>query len=214
MAARPRVVSIDSPLSLPATGIIRESERELMALRIGVYPCLLPSMRALTHRGIALKVTLESHGLTVIEGFPGAAQDALGIPRKKASPEDLRAGLVHLGLTLPSGPLSHHELDAITAALIGRYYATRRFHAFGAPGEVPIIVPLTGRRTLNLQSADAPTLRYAQNYLAFFHGIRLRPRGPAVPIPEFRKRTQLREWLYGLATNACTSRESSSSDGL
>lgn len=202
LAARPKVVSIDSPLSLPAAGIIRESERELMALRVGVYPCLLPSMRSLTHRGIALKEELESHGLTVIEGFPGAAQDALKIPRRKADVEALRAGLEAQGLVLQPDRISHHELDAVTAALIGHYYARNQFHAFGAAGEVPIITPLTTRRTRHLTSADSCTLRYAANYLALFHGIRLTAKGRATEIPKFPKRTQLRAWLYGFATKA------------
>ena len=211
LALRPRIVSLDSPLSLPASGIIRESERELMALRIGVYPCLLPSMRALTHRGIALKQTLESHGIQVIEGFPGAAQDSLGIPRKKTSEQALRQGLESFGLQLPAGKLTHHELDAITAALIAQFFAKKRYHAFGAPGEVPIITPLTTRRRVKLSSPNPATLRYAANYLALFHGIRLQP-GPR-QIPEFPKRPALRAWLYRFVTNAAISFDSSTSDG-
>ena len=211
LALRPRIVSLDSPLSLPASGIIRESERELMALRIGVYPCLLPSMRALTHRGIALKQALESHGIQVIEGFPGAAQDSLGIPRKKTSEQALRQGLESFGLQLPAGKLTHHELDAITAALIAQFFAKKRYHAFGAPGEVPIITPLTTRRRVKLTSPHLATLRYAANYLALFHGIRLQP-GPR-QIPEFPKRPALRAWLYRFVTNAAISFDSSTSDG-
>lgn len=213
LALRPRIVSLDSPLSLPASGIIRESERELMALRVGVYPCLLPSMRALTHRGIALKQALESHGIQVIEGFPGAAQDALGIPRKKTSEPALRQGLENFGLQLPAGKLTHHELDAITAALIAQFFGKKRYHAFGAPGEVPIITPLTTRRTAKLTSPNPATLRYATNYLALFHGIRLQAKGPTA-IPDFPKRPALRAWLYRFVTNAAISLESSTSDGL
>jgi predicted nuclease with RNAse H fold len=210
---RPRIVSIDSPLSLPASGIIRESERELMALRVGVYPCLLPSMRALTHRGIALKLALESHGIQVIEGFPGAAQDALGIPRKKTSEPALRQGLENFGLQIPDGKLTHHELDAITAALIAQFFGKKRYHAFGAPGEVPIITPLTTRRTAKLTSPNPATLRYAANYLALFHGIRLQAKGPTT-IPDFPKRPALRDWLYRFVTNAAISLDSSTNDGL
>ncbi len=212
LALRPRIVSLDSPLSLPASGIIRESERELMALRIGVYPCLLPSMRALTHRGIALKQTLESHGIQVIEGFPGAAQDSLGIPRKKTSEQALRQGLESFGLQLPAGKLTHHELDAITAALIAQFFAKKRYHAFGAPGEVPIITPLTTRRRVKLTSPHLATLRYAANYLALFHGIRLQP-GGRTTVPEFPKKPALRDWLYRFVTNAAISLESSTSAG-
>jgi predicted nuclease with RNAse H fold len=201
LAARPRVVAIDAPLSLPSNGgIIRESERELMALRIGVYPCLLPSMRALTHRGIALKQELEAHGLTVIEGFPGAAQDALGIPRKKTSQSALRDGLANLGLQLPAGKISHHELDANTAALIARYYANGEYHAIGPPTDVQIIIPCPGHRSIHLHTDDAPTLRYAANYLALFHATKLTTKGPRIEIPAFRKRPELRIWLAAQAT--------------
>ena len=81
-----RLNRVVGPLGLPrhSGSILRDAERELMALRIGVHPCLLPSMVRLTHRVIALKKTIESHGIPVIEGFPGSARDALGIPRKKA----------------------------------------------------------------------------------------------------------------------------------
>ena len=214
IAARPRVVSIDSPLSVPASGIIRESERELMALRVGVYPCLLPSMRGLTARGMRLKAALEAAGLRVIEGFPGAAQDALGIPRKRVSQAELRAGLERYGLTLPERKLAHDELDAVTAALIGQYFARGRFYAFGAAREEPIIAPLTGQGRIRLQGGDAATLRYCANYLALFHGMRLGQRGRAFDVPDCRTRKALREWLYRVATNASMSLESAASDGL
>jgi predicted nuclease with RNAse H fold len=213
VAARPRVVSIDSPLSVPETGIIRESERELMALGVGVYPCLLPSMRALTARGMRLRERLEAEGLRVIEGFPGAAQDALGIPRKKASVAALRAGLEAYGLTLPAGRLSHHELDAVTAALIGQFHARGRSYAFGAEGEAPIVTPLTGAGRMRLVCGDAAALRYAANYLALFHGVRLGGRGRAIELPACRTQRALREWLYGAVTNAATSAVSPASDG-
>lgn len=213
VAARPRVVSIDSPLSVPEAGIIRESERELMALGVGVYPCLLPSMRGLTARGMRLRERLEEMGLRVIEGFPGAAQDALGIPRKKASVTALRAGLEGYGLALPEGRLSHHELDAVTAALIGQFHARGRSYAFGAAGEAPIVTPLTGAGRMRLASGDAAALRYAANYLALFHGVRLGGRGRALVLPACRTRRELREWLYGAVTKALMSAASPASDG-
>jgi hypothetical protein len=169
-------------------------------------------MRALTHRGIALKQALEAHGIQVIEGFPGAAQDALAIPRKKTSEPALRQGLENFGLQLPDGKLTHHELDAITAALIAQFFGKKRYHAFGAPGEVPIITPLTTRRRVRLTSPDPATLRYAANYLALFHGIRLQP--GRTPIPDFPQKPALRDWLYRFVTNAAISADNSTSDGL
>lgn len=181
LAARPAVVSIDSPLGLPRTPgtIVRDAERELMALRIGVYPCLLPSMVRLTHRGIALKAAFESHGLAVIEGFPGSAQDALGIPRKKQDLPALRQGLVDLGLQLPARSLKHDELDAITAALVGQFWLRGDFHAFGNDEEGPIITPIRPRGFLCLR----PYSRVAENYLAFRWGLRHSPAGPPLELP-------------------------------
>ena len=99
--ADPVLVSIDSPLSLqrgrtlvtdddPARseyGIMRVCERTLKRRGINVYPCLLPSMQRLTERGIHLAARLRACGVPVIESYPGAAQDILGIPRKGAGIE-------------------------------------------------------------------------------------------------------------------------------
>ena len=99
VAARPHLVSIDSPLSLPKGrvrvtnddpgrhefGILRECERTLKRRGVNVYPSLIDSMQNLTARGIRLATTLRSMGLPVIESYPGAAQDIMGIPRKRAS---------------------------------------------------------------------------------------------------------------------------------
>ena len=182
LAAKPAVVSLDSPLGLPRQpgSILRDAERELMALRIGVYPCLLPSMVRLTHRGIALKKTIESHGIPVIEGFPGSAQDSLGIPRKKADLPGLRQGLVDYGLDLPSRTLKHDELDAITAALVGQFWLSGDYHAFGNEDEGPIITPCRTRGQVHLD----PYSRLAENYLAFRWGLRNHPFAVSLkPVP-------------------------------
>jgi predicted nuclease with RNAse H fold len=206
---------VSAKLAVPDRGIIRDSERQLTALRVGVYPCLLPSMRALTARGMRLKTIFEVNGLRVIEGFPGAAQDSLEIPRKQASLGELRSALAAFGIALPEAAISHHELDAITAALVGQFFAKGRFHAFGAPDEVPIITPLLhGHPSVHLTAIDAPTLRFAANYLALFHGIRLARKGRATGIPCFRKRRDLRNWLYFFVTKASMSFDNSANAGL
>ena len=182
LAANPAIVSLDSPLGLPRKpgSILRDAERELMALRIGVYPCLLPSMVRLTHRGIALKKIIESQGIPVIEGFPGSAQDSLGIPRKKTDLAGLHQGLVDYGLELPSRTLKHDELDAITAALVGQFWLSGEFHAFGNDEEGPIITPCQTRGQVHLE----PYSRIAENYLAFRWGLRNHPAGvPVRPVP-------------------------------
>jgi predicted nuclease with RNAse H fold/dephospho-CoA kinase len=154
--ARPDLVSIDSPLSLPAgtrfneeseelaaPSIMRKCERILRQRGVSVYPCLIPSMRALTLRGIKLATALRRHGIPVIESYPGAAQDILGIPRKRASLDLLRLGLNRFGLTGDALVVSrsHDELDAITSALVGIFYWSGRFEALGDEAEGYLIVP-------------------------------------------------------------------------
>ena len=112
IAERPALVSINSPLSMPSGrirvedddpgrekfGIMRRCERELKRRGINVYPCLLPSMQGLTRRGMRLAERFRSVGIPVIESYPGAAQDIMGIPRKGAGIEFLKQGLADFGV--------------------------------------------------------------------------------------------------------------------
>jgi DNA polymerase (family 10) len=156
LAESPGLVSIDSPLSLPfgrcctrtncecaKYGITRFCERYLMANRIGVFPCLIPSMVELTQRGIRLKKAFESQGVEVIESYPGGAQDILGIARKKRGTLQLVEGIKRFGIDLPndSSCLNHDELDAITSALVGFFYLNRQMLALGDPREDYLIIP-------------------------------------------------------------------------
>ncbi|MFZ0889248.1 MAG: ribonuclease H-like domain-containing protein [Candidatus Binataceae bacterium] len=157
LAATPDLVSIDSPLSLPKGrvktadddpgrdryGITRECERILKKRGVNVYPCLIRSMQALTARGIRLTEELRRRGVPVIESYPGAAQDILGIPRKRASLEFLKAGLAEFGLVgeFESRDVSHDELDAITSALVGVFFWAGRFEALGNHDEGYLIIP-------------------------------------------------------------------------
>jgi predicted nuclease with RNAse H fold len=155
--ANPDLVSIDSPLCLPvgrtvvtdddparnSAGIMRVSERILKKRGINVYPCLLPSMQRLTARGIRLAAELRSRGLKVIECYPGAAQDIMGIPRKGAGEEWLKLGLTEFGITgaFTTQRLTHDELDAITCSLVGSFHIAGLTEALGGDGEEPMIVP-------------------------------------------------------------------------
>lgn len=146
LAVKPHVVSIDSPLSLPrgrtsvddddvnrAAGIMRYCERLLKKRGVNVYPALIPSMRRLTARGIRLASILRSRGLPVIESYPGAAQDIMNIPRKRAGIEFLEMGLAEFGVTGPflKDPVSHDELDAITSAVVGAFFWSGKFERLG-----------------------------------------------------------------------------------
>ena len=132
LAAKPDLVSIDSPLSLPEdpTKIYRECELTLKRRGIGVYWCLLPSMEKLTRRGIGLAGLLRSCGLQVIESYPGAAQDILGIPRKSKGIQLLAEGLREYGIK-GNLAVSHDELDAITSAIVGQLYLEGKYEALG-----------------------------------------------------------------------------------
>ncbi len=132
------IISIDAPLSLPEdpSKIYRECDLELRRRGIGVYWTLLPSMKNLTMRGIRLATRFRSLGLTVIESYPGAAQDILGIPRKQKGIQVLADALSDFGIT-GNLAVSHDELDAITAAIVGLYYLRGDYEALGT-----LIIPL------------------------------------------------------------------------
>ncbi len=140
---RPEFVSIDSPLGLPKQGIMRECERILKKRGVNVYPALINSMQKLTGRGIKLKTELESLGFKVIESYPGAAQDILGIPRKRVSLVQLEQGLRSMGITVASKELiaNHDELDAFTSALVGYLYMAGNYEQIGNSDEGYLIIP-------------------------------------------------------------------------
>ncbi|PHJ61573.1 hypothetical protein VF14_09160 [Nostoc linckia z18] len=154
---KPTLVSIDSPLSLPIGrvsvedsdpgrqlyGITRFCERILKKRGINVYPSLIRSMQNLTARGIRLAKYFRGQGIPVIESYPGAAQDIMNIPRKKASIELLKIGLSEFGVKgeYTEQPVSHDELDAITSAIVGVFFWNGKFEALGNVEEEYLIIP-------------------------------------------------------------------------
>ena len=153
LASTPDIVSIDSPLSMPGgttdpeklgeSPIYRRCELALKRMGISVFWCLLPSMKTLTARGIRLATELRSRGMKVIESYPGAAQDLLGIPRKGASLQELKQGMGRIGIRgdYLTGAVCHDEVDAITSALVGLFYLADDYIALGTPIEDYLIVP-------------------------------------------------------------------------
>jgi uncharacterized protein YprB with RNaseH-like and TPR domain/predicted nuclease with RNAse H fold len=156
LACKPRLVSIDSPLSLPegrdctrddcecrSLGITRHCERVLKRRGVNVYPCLIQSMQALTRRGMQIAEALRSAGVEVIESYPGAAQDIMRIPRKRASQLQLRAGLERFGLRglRASEAVTHDELDAATSAIVGSFFLAELFEGLGNEQEGHLIIP-------------------------------------------------------------------------
>lgn len=151
----PAIVAIDAPLALPEGrccvdpscacaehGIMRELDRLCAAAGYRPFPTLLPSMVGLTLRGIALAERLRAEGVTVVEAYPGMAQDILGIPRKRDR-DGLRRGLKRAGIRgIPRKRRpSHDELDAATAALVGLLHLEGACEIMGPGGVSPFVHP-------------------------------------------------------------------------
>jgi predicted nuclease with RNAse H fold len=148
--ARPDLVAIDAPLNLPPgrTSLedrngkhFRPCDRELLKRGIRFFPITLGPMRALTRRGIRLKEGLLQQGYAVIEIYPGAAQDVWTIVRKQGGLPKLRKGLETLGLKGLAKSMNGDELDAVTGALVGRFYLTGRAEVLGNIDEGAIVIP-------------------------------------------------------------------------
>ncbi len=154
LAAKPKVVSIDAPLFLPkgreslekrGPPHFRECDKELLRMHIRFFPISLGPMRMLTARGMKLRASLEGDGLEVIESFPGAIQDILGMPRKQAGLPKLSKALRLYGIRLGRhlDDLGGDELDAVTSALVGLLYIKGEYRAIGDPEEGLMILPVS-----------------------------------------------------------------------
>jgi hypothetical protein len=128
--ARPVLVPIDAPLSLPkgrrtihdrSGGHLRDCDRALQRQGIRFFPITLGPMRMLTERGFALKRKLDRMGFRTVECYPGAAQDLWGLPRQHRDLSGLLNGLRKLGVRGLRKTATGDELDAATAALVGRW---------------------------------------------------------------------------------------------
>ena len=82
-------------------------------------------------------------GLSVIETYPGAAQDILHIPRKQYGLKALQDGLIELGCKgdLKRRMLTGDELDAVNCALVAKDYASGSYLAIGDPSEILMVLP-------------------------------------------------------------------------
>ncbi len=172
LASRPDIITIDAPLSIPLGRRsiedrrgphLRAADRELLRLGVRFFPVTLGPMRMLTERGMRLQRRFAAAGVRSIEGYPGAAQDLWGIPRKGKGTDGLRRGLLHLGLTgdVERPDLTHDELDAVTCALVGRAFLRGDFLAIGRPDEGLMILPSRAAcrrwyRARGLRPSDGP----------------------------------------------------------
>lgn len=154
--ARPRLVAIDAPLSLPRgrtdlddrTGPhFRACDRRLRELGIPFFPITLGPMRMLTRRGIRIRSALEESGLHVLESYPGGVQDLLHWPRKGEGVERLRRALVRFGFRgdVQHRSITHDELDAIACAHVARLFLAGKAQLIGDPAEGEILLPRVAR---------------------------------------------------------------------
>lgn len=150
--AKPDLVPIDAPLSLPAGRKsihdrrgehLRECDRLLQQRKIRFFPITLGPMRMLTERGLALKAKIETMGFRVVECYPGAAQDIWQIPRQHRDRKGLLRGLERLGVKGLTPEMTGDELDAVTAALVGRWLLLGRAEMLG--GDEGIAIPRSNR---------------------------------------------------------------------
>ncbi|MGQ0665638.1 MAG: DUF429 domain-containing protein [Nitrospiraceae bacterium] len=151
--ARPELVPIDAPLSLPkgrrtihdrSGEHLRDCDRALLHRGIRFFPITLGPMRMLTERGLALKSRLAAMGYHAVECFPGAAQDLWGLPRQHRDQQGLLAGLRNLGLRGLKKTATSDELDAATAALVGRWFLSGQGTMLG--GDTGILIPAVNQR--------------------------------------------------------------------
>jgi uncharacterized protein len=160
--ARPEIVPIDAPLSLPdgrstiydrSGGHFRDCDLELKRRGIRFFPITLGPMRMLTERGMALKAKIEAIGYRAVECYPGAAQDLWGIPRQHKDRAGLLAGLGKLGVKGLPEALTGDELDAATAALVGRWFLQGKGELLGSDQGIVIpSVPVRRRGQESLES--------------------------------------------------------------
>lgn len=135
---RPKVVTVDAPLSLPVHGSLRLADRLLIKRGFRVFPPLFGSMRSLTQRGIRLAKELRKQKFEVIEIHPRTSGLALfGKPDRLAWIKGLR----ERGWKIETD-LSAHEIDAALAALTGALYLQKKTEAVGGKAEGTIIIPI------------------------------------------------------------------------
>lgn len=150
----PSLIAVDAPLNLPPGRRsiedkngkhFRPCDSELLKRGIPFFPITLGPMRLLTARGIKLKRILAKRGYTVVEVYPGAAQDIWKIGRKQDGLAKLCKGLQKLGVKGLDKSMGGDELDAVTAALVGQLFLRGEAEVLGNFRRGAIIIPLAKR---------------------------------------------------------------------
>lgn len=137
--ARPTVVAIDAPLTLPIRGVTRKADRDMHRHGYHVLPPLYPAMKALTYRGIGLAQKIRVECIEVIEVHPASTRRALSMPIRDW--EEVQRIFVEIGVKVSEKPLTAHQIDAVTAALTAYLHIKGDEEKIGDNIEGYIIVP-------------------------------------------------------------------------
>jgi predicted nuclease with RNAse H fold len=133
----PDLVAIDAPLSLPASGNLRQADKLLIERGLRVFPPTFASMKKLTERGIHLTDELRKRGIRVIEVHPRTSGKILfGTDEKQEWLSKIRESGWWVGQEM-----SEHEADAVMAALTARLYLMGKTEAVGDVEEGTIVIP-------------------------------------------------------------------------
>ena len=88
-------------------------------------------------------------GVRIVECYPGAAQDIWEIPRQHHDLKGLLHGLKDLGIKGLTSQITSDELDAVTAALVGRWFLLGKGEMLG--GKEGILIPKSRLRHVSLK---------------------------------------------------------------
>jgi len=140
--AKPALVAIDAPLTLPERGALREAGREMQGRGYPVLPPLFPAMKVLTLRAIRMTEALRGEQVRVIEVHPASSRKALQMPLKDW--HRIQEIFVEMGLggDWEKRALSPHEVDAVTAVITAHLHINGKTEGLGEQKEGIIIVPL------------------------------------------------------------------------
>lgn len=142
-AITPRTVAIDAPLSWPGQrNSLRECDREVRRLGVGILPPTLGPMRLLTTRAIALTEALRSNAVPVIETYPRAVHRLMGWVGRGGRPGARELGYLFKALRLRlECEVNEHVIDALTCAWVACLYLRNETVELGDPKEGTISLP-------------------------------------------------------------------------
>ncbi len=142
VSAKPMLVAIDAPLTLPKKGFMRSVDQEMRRRGYQVFPPLFKGMKMLTERARRLVKKLEETRITVIEVHPLSTRRALRMSLrnwKRIQEEFLKMGFSG---DFQKTQLTTHEIDAMTAALTANLHIQGVTESIGDTNEGFIIIPV------------------------------------------------------------------------